>query len=98
MAGFTSTDIDTAQAAYVTNVDYDTTASVSKAKLFIAAVRKLLLFMNDEDAEQSLRMRFDKVTLRSELEYAIAWWQANDTTAAGTSIVHPDLTENWRGA
>lgn len=87
-------------AQYVDNADYDTGGSAAKCRLFIQAVRILLFKVpkrtshggNNADA-----VEIDPLMLQKELDRALAWLSANDSTmadaAGGGGVIHPDFSD-----
>ena len=83
------------RAAYEDNADYDTTASVAKAKLFVQACRIRLSRMQDEVAHGDARVQESYQKIADQLDAATSWWSANDedatTSKIRASVRHPDL-------
>lgn len=89
--------IESVHQAYLESADYDITCDLGKARTFIVAVRRMMSFAQSS-ANQSSSMSFDLGLLKSQLDTAIGWLNANDTSGpsgAGTGssgIVSDDET------
>lgn len=72
-------------AEYENNADYDLENSVPKAKRFIYAGRILLRRMLEEvQHSDGNRARDDYRKIKGEIDIAVSWWNANDTTASSS--------------
>ena len=69
------------KAAYRDNLDYDTSASLSKCVAFIQAARFWITYIVDEVASGDQRVRDNYQKLQDELKKAEQWRAANDSTA-----------------
>jgi len=73
--------LSTAKTDYVTNEDYDEEGSVSKAKAFVVACRKLLLYLPKRSGSSSgEEVEFDPKIIQEELNNAKRWLMANNTS------------------
>jgi len=70
-------------AAYEDNASYDVASDVTMCREFIAACRVYLRRMTEatQHGDASVRDTYQKI--REELDAALRWWRANDSTAAG---------------
>jgi len=81
-------------AAFDENADYDAVGSVSKAKLFRTACRRLIAKLpaqasrGGSGGNQSFGYRIDEI--RAMLQEVEAWLALNDTDSY--AVVHPDFT------
>ncbi len=81
-------------AAFDENADYDADESVSKAKLFRSACRRLIAKLpaqasrGGSGGNQSFGYRVDEI--RALLQEAEAWLALNDT--ANSAVTHPDFS------
>lgn len=89
-------------AAYVDNADYDTEGSAARCRLFIQAVRILLLKVPKKvqhGGQGADGYEIDPLVLQAQLNDARAWLSANDSTMAdasgGGGVIHPDFS-NFR--
>lgn len=89
-------------AQWVDNADYDTEGSAAKCRLFIHAVRVLLIKVPkkvNHGGQGADGYEVDPVVLQAELTTARAWLCANDSTMAdasgGGGVIYPDF-ENFR--
>lgn len=89
-------DFTDARAAYLANADYAETASVTKAKAFITACRKLIALLPTETASAENRTRSDENLrqLREEIKGA-QQWLATNAVSTGGGVVHTSF-ENFR--
>lgn len=86
-------------AAYDDNLDYDLTGSLDKAMQFIQACRMLLRRTADEVQKGNERMREEHRKYQQQLDAALDWWRANDTSgnARRTGSVTHLSAANFRG-
>jgi hypothetical protein len=68
-------------AQFEDNADYDVSADTAKAKLFIVACRILLRRNPNEVAHGTGRVRIEPGAIQGELDAAMAWLKANDSTS-----------------
>ena len=78
--------------AYDLNADYSTTGSVTTAKLFIVACRRLRRFAI-KSGQDGATSEFSPEALGEEIANAERWLASNDTSAAGSygSVVHANF-------
>lgn len=79
-------DYDDLVDAYETNCTYDLNGSLAECKLFIAAVRKLLLFPEQSERDGE-RMRYSTERLKEELAKAEQWYAANKPSPAVGAVL-----------
>lgn len=87
-------------AAYVDNSSYDTDGSAAMCRLFIQAVRVLLIKIPkrvQHGGQGADGFEIDPEVLRAELTAAQAWLSANDATmadaAGGGGVIFPDFSD-----
>lgn len=85
--------LDTTLAAFDENADYDAEASVSKAKLFRTACRRLITKLPSQASRggsggnQQFGFRIDEI--HKMLQEAETWLALNDTDSC--AVTHPDF-------
>lgn len=77
--------IESVHRAYLENADYDIVCDVDKAKAFAVAVRRMIGFAQSSSNESS-SMSFDLSLLQGQLNTALAWVRANDTSDVSVGI------------
>ncbi len=80
----TYTTLAEAETAYLANADYAETASATKAKLFSAACRALLLLLPSRARQGDTETQYDPGTIRQEMSMAIQY--ANDAEGGGSLV------------
>ena len=78
-------------AAYDAALDYDTEASIAKARAFVAACRGLLRFTMSSGGAGSSYIQNHPEVIERQLKEALAWLQANDPRLAGDGVLHLSL-------
>jgi len=84
--------IDTVEQALLDNADYDTTGSVTKARLFVTAARQWLILSPQSSSNQSSSMSWDTATISSMLEAANNFISVNSG-----SVKHLAVSRRFRG-
>lgn len=91
-------EIAAARTAYLANADFEETASVTKAKTFITACRKLLAVPITRTANAGRdgnELELNPELLAKMLDEARRWLAAEIAATTGTSVIHADFT-NFR--
>ena len=72
---------------------YDVESSVANAKRRIGALRQILTYAS-KAGRQGTNMEFDTATIKQELDAALKWWAANDTSRSSSnpSVLHADFS------
>ena len=77
-----SSQIQKIHDAYIENADFEEACSVEKARAFITAARRLMVFAQSS-ANQSSSMSFDYGAIRAERQRAEAFLAANNASGSG---------------
>lgn len=78
------TELETVQQAYLDNADYEEVASVTKAKVFVSACRKLLLLLPQMTRQASrFELQIDTKVIPEALKHAKDWISSVSGSAAG---------------
>lgn len=82
-----ATTFDEARDAYLDNADYAEAGSVSKARAFVTACRRLKVLLPRVSAENGSRAEFDPQQLQKELEAAQGYVDSNPEDGDSTGSV-----------
>lgn len=94
----TAADVEEAKQAYYDNADYESDASVSKAKLFVAACTRLMILIPASAAQGGESISMPIAQIESALQYARKWLAMNDasSTQIPAGVVRYASTRNFR--
>ena len=81
----TYTDISSAEAALLANLDFEEVASVSKAKAVISAANAWMILRPESASSQSEALTVGKAFVENILKRARQYVAANTTAATGTA-------------
>ncbi len=93
------TTLDTATAVYLENADYDSPASLPKARAFRVACRQLLILLPSATTraaggnQQHASFRIEAI--ERSLQEVEAWIASVDDAESTAAVTHPNLRD-WR--
>jgi hypothetical protein len=89
-------DLDSIQNDMLEYMDYDTTGSVARAKLYVVAARRWLALIAGTAANQSSSMTRNVPQVQAQLDRAQAYVDQNSTTQAGARVRFYDFDNGFR--
>lgn len=91
----TTPDLATVRAAYIDNADYESESSLTKARLFLTAARRLVVMLPASAVgKDRSQVDFETAAIREEIKYCQAWISANpSSTSSDPQVLHPDFSE-----
>lgn len=94
----TAVEVEAAKQAYYDNADYESDASVAKAKLFIAACTRLMILIPASAAQGGESISMPIAQIESAMNYARKWLSINDSssTQVPAGVVRYADTRNFR--
>ena len=76
------------------NVGYRWDTSLVKVKLYIEATAAVLTWAVQETQHAGESIKVDTVTIKEQLDKAIAWYEARTAASANPTVYQP--ADNWR--
>jgi hypothetical protein len=93
----TTPTLETVRAAYIDAADYESEASVTQAKLFLTAARRLLVMLPASAVgKDRTQVDFELAHIREEIKACQSWLSSNPGSSglsANPSVLHHDFSE-----
>lgn len=91
----TYTNIEDAEAAILSNADFEEESSVTKAKAFVSAVKAWMFLQPDSASSTSSSMAFNKQHIAEERQRAQAFIESNTASQNTSPVKFADKSTGW---